>query len=132
MPNPNPNKSTRIKKGQVLNPRGGAAHNPEIKALRRMSNIQLAEVGTLLLEGNLERLREIKKKEIGSAIQIWIATLVVHAIEHNKIDVLDCLLDRIVGKPKEDNHLTVTAMSGVPSMTEEEAAKLLTQAKEKC
>ena len=90
-----------IQKGQVLNPLGGRAHNPELKLLRRMSNAEIAQIGTLVLDGNVDGLKALVQDKNSSVLRVWMSTVALKAIQKGDAHALSIILDRIAGKPKE-------------------------------
>lgn len=91
-----------IRKGQVLNPRGGQVHDKDIKALRNLTKDELKEVGSLILKNNVEALKAIGKDPGASALKTMVASVVVRVIQKGDMYALDLLLDRLIGKVKEE------------------------------
>lgn len=96
----------RFVKGQVANPLGGRAHNPEVQKIRTMTKVQVAEIGQLILEGDIKKIQAVKDNPKSSVLQIWIAAVAVKAITKGDMAALNQLLDRIVGKVRDDVHVT--------------------------
>jgi hypothetical protein len=133
MPNRNPPPGKRFVKGQVPNPRGAGAHNKEVKALRRLTHEAVAEVGSLILEGNKEELEKVVKNPDASALKVWMSGVALDGIKYRNVSTLNALLDRIVGKPKEDNQVTLISKNGdVEGFTKEQALEQFKKAQEKC
>ena len=97
-----------FKKGSSGNPRGGAAHNQELKAVRRMSQTDVAEVGRLILEGNLGKLQAVKDDHDASVLKVWFCSVAIKAISRGDAHALSVILDRIVGKVPAEMNLTGT------------------------
>lgn len=95
-----------FKPGHSGNRRGAAAHNAEVKRIRRMTHEEVAEIGSLILDGNLEKLMEVKVDRQASVLKIWMASVVVKSINKGDAHALDVLLNRITGKVKENIELT--------------------------
>lgn len=132
MANPHPTKKGRLfKKGEVHNPLGAGAHNKELRAVKRLTQQEIAEVGGFILQNNLESLKEVKANPASSVFKVWICSVAITAINKGDAQALNVLLDRIVGKVKEENKLTVDLQTGVERMTEEEAAQLIKNAQHK-
>lgn len=110
-----PPEGRRFKPGQSGNPSGAAAHNKEIKAIRRMTKEDVAEIGALILGGNLEKLKAIKEDTQASVLKVWFASVAVKAIVKGDPAALNTILNRIIGKvPEELQHSGgVTGMSPV-------------------
>lgn len=114
MPRPLPPVEHRFKPGQSGNPAGQQKHNPEIKALRRMTHAEIAEVGSLIVAGDVPTLKHIVKSSIGkdseskehSVLKVWFASCALKAISKGDSNSLNVLLDRIVGKVKTEIEMT--------------------------
>lgn len=132
MANRKPPPGKKFVKGQIANPRGAGAHNKEIKAIRRLTYDQLGEIGSLLLEGNLKELKAVKADPKAPALKVWMAAVALDAITYKNMGTLSAMLDRIVGKPKEDNTLTVNSPDGVTPFTPEEARAQFEASQKKC
>lgn len=102
-----------IKKGEVRNPLGGKAHNPEKKKLKKLTEAQVVEIGTLVVAKNASALREIVADAIGSkersanpnskhsALKVWMASVALKSIVKGDAHGVDIILNRIIGKPKQ-------------------------------
>lgn len=106
MPNPNPRPGRRFVKGQSGNPRGAAAHNKELKQLRRLTNDEIASVGSLIMDRNLNGLKEIVNNPDSSVLRTWMAMIAIKATQKGDAQALNVLLDRIAGKVKDSLQLT--------------------------
>jgi hypothetical protein len=106
--NPNSLKNLKpVKPGQVLNPLGGKAHNPELRRLRTLTREELAEVGGLIVSQDIQALEAVAKAKTGfSAVQVWFATVALDAIKNGTTGSMSVLLDRIVGRVAEKIELT--------------------------
>lgn len=101
MGNKNPSPSTRIKKGQVLNPLGGKAHNPTVRALKRLTNAQIAEIGAELITGTGEEFKAIAEDPNATMLQRWFAKVMINGVTRGDHKALDVVLNRIAGKVQE-------------------------------
>lgn len=122
-------------KGQVANPRGGGAHDPDKKIIRRLTQVQVAEVGSLILDGNLDELRRIigdPKEGVppaadASPLKIWFATVALKGISKGDMHSLSIFLDRVVGKVKDK--IELSGQNGGPiefsNMNDEELDKMI-------
>lgn len=95
-----------IKKGEVRNPKGAGAHNQTLKKIRRMSEKELGEIGTLLINGERQALRAICKDPKSTALRCMIAKMALRAIDHGDEKKFNAIMDRIVGKPKSTVELS--------------------------
>lgn len=122
---------TPIKKGQVLNPLGGAAHSPAVKLIRRLTAAEVAELGTLLLTRNIEKLRDIdfdadnNPDSKHSALKAMIAKSCIVAYRKGDFGTVDAILNRLIGKVKEKVELTTPGLPGAEELTEEDRTKRL-------
>ncbi len=69
-----------VQKGQILNPEGGRAMNPLVKALRRLTLDSYREVIELALDSNVDALKALVANKETPAIQVGIATSLLRAI----------------------------------------------------
>lgn len=106
--NKHPPEGRRFKPGQSGNPAGARAHNKELKALRRLTKEQVAEVAELLLHGNLKKLQSIidaaktDGKRNKSVLTTWFAAVAMKGIARGDMHALDVLLNRLIGKVKDE------------------------------
>jgi hypothetical protein len=122
MSNPNakpPANGVKFKKGQSGNPLGGKLHNKDLKAIRHMTQDDVAKVGQLIVEGDVETLKIISEDPTSTVLQVWMAKVALRAILEGNAAPLDTLLNRIVGKPKDQLHLT----GELSSVSDEELIK---------
>lgn len=119
-----PPKSGQIKKGEVRNPKGGGSHKfgKVPKRLRELTKEQLKEVGDLVLSESYSTLDEIyrtRKTNNVPALKVWMASVITTAIDSGSAYQVDCLLNRLLGKPPE--RMEHTGKDGAPiEYTEEE------------
>lgn len=133
-----------FKKGQSGNPEGGRAHNPELRRIKRVTQAEVAEIGSLIVGKDLNALKQIvadaksgAKKH--SALKLWMATVAIKGITSGDSHRLNALLDRVVGKVKEKIELTGHGDGPIRSitttMTKEERLleiKRLAKARKEC
>ena len=121
MPNPYAGRNGKhFQKGNKANPRGAGAHNKDVKAIRRLTHEEIAEIGSLILDGNLKRLTEVRDDKNSTVLKVWICSVAIIAINKGDAQALNALLDRIVGKPKAEFNFTgVVANSGSPKNKEQ-------------
>jgi hypothetical protein len=106
-----PPKEHQFKPGQVANPLGGRAHNPELRAIKRLTAAEVAEIGSLVVLGDLQALQEIVKESRDpwlydaegkhSVLKVWMATIAIKAIQKGDVHGLDVLLNRLIGRTAE-------------------------------
>lgn len=102
----------QFKKGQSGNPSGGKAHNKEIKLIKRLTNIEVAELGALILQKNITALRDIAEDAKNnpdskhSSLKSIMAMIAVKAFAKGDAHSLDAILNRTAGKVPDKIHLT--------------------------
>lgn len=106
--------------GNRANPIGAGAHNKDLKRVRRLTQQEVSELGTLILDHNLAELTAIAKDPYACVLKVWFASIAVKAISRGDANALNAILDRIVGKPKE--HIEVTGADGGPLESSRETA----------
>lgn len=114
------------------NPKGGQLHNPVVKKLKAITNDQIAEIGTILLEGTIDELREIIRDEQSTVMRKWLASVSLKGVVKSDYRAMNAILDRIAGKVKErvewssdpENPMIVK----VAAMTPEERERFILQA----
>lgn len=99
--------------------KGGTHHNPEIKRIRKLTNEEISEIATLLLDGGKEELKEAEQE--GTNLRRWFAKVIVTAIHRGDFHTLDAIFNRIIGKVKETVELT--GKDGAPIETSEETTE---------
>lgn len=107
-------KPHHFKKGQSGNPAGAAAHNPEIKKLKALTESELVEVGTLVVKGDVDNLRAIVKDPKSTAISAMMASVAIRAIAKGDSKALETLLCRLIGKVPDKVH--VSGANGGPQV----------------
>lgn len=111
-----PPEKNRWKKGVSGNPDGGRKHDPEIRKLKALTKKEIAEVGELILMGNFQELLrmrdEVKNlKSEDSALKVMIAAVAMRVVSKGDMVALDTLLNRLVGKVKDEIDLSGTLTS---------------------
>lgn len=91
----------RIQPGQTRNPKGSSDKARSLGKLRRLTNEQVSEIGTLVLEGNRQALVDIKNDKDATVLQVWMADLIVASMRKGDPAAFRAILDRICGKPRE-------------------------------
>jgi len=99
--NPTGKGGKRFKKGQSGNPKGSSAKAKVLSSITRMTNEQLADIGSVLLNGTEGALEAIVTDPKASIMQKWIAKLIIHSMLEGDASVFNAVLNRIVGKVKE-------------------------------
>lgn len=120
----------RFQKGSNPNPLGAGAHNPVVKVIRRLTQSEVAEVASLVLEKNADKLKEIRDSKDTPALKAWMCSVALKGIEYGDPQRLNALLDRVIGKPKEESSITLIS-EDIPKFSRAEAAQMLADARKK-
>lgn len=78
-------------------------HYDDWKTVRTLSRDQVASMATVLLDRNVENLDVVIQSAESTVLQVWIAKVAKKAIESGDPYALNVLLDRIIGKVKDDS-----------------------------
>jgi hypothetical protein len=97
----------RFKPGEVSNPEGGRAVNPEMRKIRKLTTEEVVEVGSFLLSNNILALQRMTEDALAnpdsehSALKIWIARVVLTGSRKGDAYALEVVLNRLIGKVAE-------------------------------
>ncbi|MDH4163312.1 MAG: DUF5681 domain-containing protein [Nitrospirota bacterium] len=134
MANPNPKpppKHSRFKKGQSGNPEGGRAHNPAIKALRKITIESYREIIELVLTSDVRKIKAIAEDPKSTGLQVGIAVAFMKAIKNGDYTVIERIAERIVGKiPDEIKIQPMTVNQKVTVIDKTALAKALLELEE--
>ncbi len=108
MANPNPSNQTRFRPGNRANPRGASAHDPTWKAMNLTKNELLGSLN-LVARGSVADLKNVAQDPNAPAIHAMIASVVDRIIEKGDAHAFDLLLNRLVGKVKDEVHVDETS-----------------------
>lgn len=117
-PKGTPQNLKKFQPGQSGNPLGGRLHNPELRAIKRLTAHEVAEIGSLIVSKNLSKLRAIVKDARDnpdskhSGLKSWIAMVAIKGISKGDAHALDVLLNRLIGKVSDK--VQVTGEDGGP------------------
>ncbi len=114
--NPNSLKNLNvIKPGEVRNPLGGAAHDPTLKAIKRLTKKGWEEILHAVTTGTANDLKLLAEGESLSALQRGVALSMYKAVTVGDWALLKDIVETLVGKaPMEINfkgHMVHTEMS---------------------
>ena len=70
-------KGRPFQKGQSGNPLGGKLHNPELRAIKRLTSAEVAEIGSLVVKKNLVGLKAVANDPESSALKVWMASIAI-------------------------------------------------------
>lgn len=96
---------------------GGPGRPPTpaaVKRMRKFTQMQLDDVGAVILEGNRAELKRIVADKDSSVLKVWVAKIALRALYTGDMELLNAVLDRFVGKVKDRMEVTgVTAATQV-------------------
>lgn len=90
------------KPGQSGNPKGRPKLSDEEKKLRKLSKEQFKEIGDMIVNGKVEELFGIMEDPDATVLQKLVARGLQEAYEKGNWAVVNLLLDRLIGKVKEE------------------------------
>jgi len=96
---PNSRKNLKpVQPGEIRNPLGGRAHNPEKRRIRAITEETLKDVVELALISDLKGLEAIIRNPETPAIKVGVATSLVKAIRKGDWRILEAIIERLTGK----------------------------------
>jgi hypothetical protein len=101
------------KPGQSGNMEGGRAHNPELRRIKGLSKDELAIVGSMIVENDYSEIERIAETKRGSGLQVWVATMVVEAVNKKSGTKMDAVLDRLIGPVERNMKISSPDGSGI-------------------
>lgn len=100
--------------GQSGNPLGRKLENKDMKTLRHLTHAEIANVGKMVINGNVEEIQRMAKDPNSTGLQVWMCTIALKGINDGDMTKLDGLLNRIVGKTKTEIILTPAEQAQTP------------------
>lgn len=94
------------KPGVSGNPLGGQMHDKEMRMIKNLSKQELKDVANLVIKGNIKALLNIKDDDDATVLKRMLASVAVRIINKGDMHDLDVLLNRLIGKVKEELDLT--------------------------
>lgn len=101
------------KKGQSGNPDGGKKHNPELKAIKNLTEKELIEVANMVIKGTMDELLETREDPESTVLQRMLASVAVRVMKKGDMHAMDILLNRMIGKVKDK--IDVNNMNSTPA-----------------
>lgn len=74
----------------------------DVKRIRKLTNDEIKEVGSLLLSGKESDLELLAKDIDTPMLKKWIASVALKGKSNGDMQTLNALLDRLIGKVKEE------------------------------
>ncbi len=97
-----------FKKGVSGNPLGRAIEDPAMRMVRHLTKQELVEIGNLVIKNNMKQLQAIAKDPNASVIKTMIASVAVKIVTRGDMQALDVLLNRLIGKVRDDVSIVQT------------------------
>ena len=76
------------------------------KEVKKLTGAQVEEVASLLLHNNMAAVQAVLIDETATSLQRWMASCILMGIRTSSIFILDKVLDRIIGKVKQQVELS--------------------------
>ena len=109
-------KAHRFKKGQTGNPDGARLHDPLVKAFKNLTKDEMMEIGTLVLKGSIDELKQVSKNPKTTVLKAMLAAVAVRTISKGDPGALEVLLNRLIGKVRDDIHHTGLPAAAQPTV----------------
>lgn len=101
--------------GQSGNPSGRPKLDPELRAIKNLTNKELIEIGNLVIKGNIEELKQVQRDPQATVIKTMIAAVAVKIISKGDMGALDVLLNRLIGKVKDETKISGGFNTALPA-----------------
>ncbi len=102
-----------IQKGQVLNPEGSRAHNPILKALKKLTREEFCKVIEVACLSDIAALQAITKNTEASALQVGVARAMMKSVNKGDWGVLESIVSRVVGKIPDQLEVKTNAQATI-------------------
>lgn len=93
-------------KGQSGNPGGRPKQSEADKVLTKLTREQFSDIAEMIVLGQWDAIEQIVKNETETVLRKLIAQCLIKAGSRGDWYVVDKLLDRLIGKPKENVEVT--------------------------
>lgn len=97
--NPNPSPHTRFRGGASGNPTGSSRRAKSAGKVARITNVELMEIGAVLLRGTVDQLQATITDPEASVLQRWLAVLIRQSFLRGDSSIFRVVIDRVVGRP---------------------------------
>lgn len=92
----------QFKPGQSGNPSGRPKDPPEVKLIKRLTRQEMAEVGSLIVQGKISDLQMVATGPQSTVLKAMIAKVAINIMAKGDMHSLDLLLNRLIGKVKDE------------------------------
>jgi hypothetical protein len=90
-----------FKKGESGNPKGSSARRKELGKVTALTNEQVLEVGSMILEGNMQDLHALAADPEATVLKQWLSSLILKSVTESDAPIFTAVMARMLGKPKE-------------------------------
>lgn len=94
-----PPKHTQFRKGKSGNPDGARKHDPVLRVIRGLTYLQLGTIVDCLFGATESEIRAITEDNSYPIFVQIIAKAILKSLDENNMDVVEKLMDRMLGKP---------------------------------
>lgn len=98
-----PPKHTQFKKGQSGNPDGARRHDSTLKVIRSLTHHELGVIVDTLFNTTVADIEKIIEDESYPFYVHVIARAMIKSYEDRSMEVIEKLMDRIIGKPRQQS-----------------------------
>jgi hypothetical protein len=102
------------KKGEVRNPNGGRAHNGLKAQLKKLTTKELSDMIELVMTKPVSELQKIAMNPNEISLKVGIASAMVRMINKGDFETLEKMLQRVVGKVKDEVDLNHNGIPQAP------------------
>jgi hypothetical protein len=111
--NPNSKKNLKpFKKGNKANPLGAKAHN--VYSFKKLTREVVKDIVHMTTSGNVGDLQKIIHDKNSSALAVAFAACMVRMINKGDIDGIETMIQRVVGKVKDEVDLNHSGLPQAP------------------
>lgn len=98
-------------KGQKSIYNGGSPDPPELKMLKKLTKQELITVGNIVLNKDIAELQALAQDKTTNVLHAMVAAVAARVISKGDMASLDVLLNRLIGKVKDEIHHTGEAIN---------------------
>lgn len=102
MPNYKPKKGRPFEPGKSGNPRGSSEIARQLGDVKHLNKLKVAEILNRFMTMSLDEVMLFANNKSNPAVEVLVASIIVFGIKHGDQSRLTFLLDRLLGKPKEE------------------------------
>jgi hypothetical protein len=96
------NKPQLYKPGQSGNPKGRPKESKAVKAVRSLTKQEMLKIANFIVKGDVAALKKMRQDTSTVVIQAMIAAVAIKIIGKGDMVALDMLLNRLIGKVKDE------------------------------